>query len=199
MKPTNQILIAATALSFASLAISQSLFPEINIPATYVPSEVEAVLSSLGNIGDIPLQNVDGNIGNIPLEGLGEVPLAAVGEVPLDGLDTVGAIEIPNLESTTIANVVHSADVELELKQTTVVASDQLIQVVAGNQITSSISGSRVDISETGDSVNSIVNSFNNVDVPIAQSQNSGVSSTVIQSIVLQIGIEIPTAASARQ
>ncbi|HBS26057.1 MAG TPA: hypothetical protein DD827_02830, partial [Gammaproteobacteria bacterium] len=68
MKPTNQILIAATALSFASLAISQSLFPEINIPATYVPSEVEAVLSSLGNIGDIPLQNVDGNIGNIPLD-----------------------------------------------------------------------------------------------------------------------------------
>lgn len=199
MKPTNQILIAATALSFASLAISQSLFPEINIPATYVPSEVEAVLSSLGNIGDIPLQNVDGNIGNIPLDDLGEVPLGAVGEVPLDGLDTVGAIEIPNLESTTIANVVHSADGELELKQTTVVASDQLIQVVAGNQITSSISGSRVDISETGDSVNSIVGSFNNVDVPIAQSQNSGISSTVIQSIVLQIGIEIPDTASATQ
>ena len=199
MKPTNQILIAATALSFASLAISQSLFPEINIPATYVPSEVEAVLSSLGNIGDIPLQNVDGNIGNIPLDDLGEVPLGAVGEVPLDGLDTVGAIEIPNLESTTIANVVQSADGELELKQTTVVASDQLIQVVAGNQITSSISGSRVDISETGDSVNSIVGSFNNVDVPIAQSQNSGISSTVIQSIVLQIGIEIPDIASATQ
>jgi len=199
MKPTNQILIAATALSFASLAISQSLFPEINIPATYVPSEVEAVLSSLGNIGDIPLQNVDGNIGNIPLDDLGEVPLGAVGEVPLDGLDTVGAIEIPNLESTAIANVVQSADGELELKQTTVVASDQLVQVVAGNQITSSISGSRVDISETGDSVNSIVGSFNNVDVPIAQSQNSGISSTVIQSIVLQIGIEIPDIASATQ
>ncbi len=199
MKSASQVLIAATALSFASLAISQSLFPEINIPASYVPAEVEAVLSSLGNIGDIPLQNFDENISNASLDGLGEVPLGAVGEVPLDGLENIGIIEIPNLESATIANVISSADGELELKQTAVVASDQLIQVVAGNQITSSISGSRVNISDTADSVNSIVDSFNNVDVPIAQSQNSGISSTLIQSIVLQIGIEIPAAASATQ
>jgi hypothetical protein len=170
--------------------MSQSLFPKINIPASFVPPEVEAVLSSLDNIGNISLQNIDENIGNIPLEN--------VGEIPLDGLDNIGQIEIPNLESGIITNVQNGGG-EISINQTSVVVADQLTQVVAGSQITSSISGSRVDISGAGDNVNSIVNSFNNVDVPITQSQNSGIGSTVIQSIVLQIGIEIPAAALPAQ
>lgn len=192
MKSVHQFSLVTLTLSLGitGVAISQSLVSEVNIPASYLPAEFDALLSGLGTIGELPLDKVDNlsleNSDQAALEGFNDPGLIGAGDEPAN-------IVISSVQQPPATNL---SENELLVNSGSLLESDGLVQVVAGSQITSSVSGNRIEDYATGDRSNVILNSFNNIDVPVTVAQDHSNTSTIIQSIVLQIGIEIPAPAT---